>query len=399
MATHAVAQPSVTTQLIVDNLDGVGGQLDVSWPAGAHRVGLQARGASVRERFVDGYAVEDGASFEARLTSDFALRQRYGARFGLGVELGARQVIADEATPSGETSLAPLIALRPGLTALIGAATELRLGLRVEVAVAVDPAVEIDALATPLEAGLRWWVADDWALQIEVGAGGAFGYGGDGMKHVLRGGVGLSYAPRPAASADDEGGVGVFASLEWRGMMLAEHASHGPGFAVGVRLLDGWLKLGIAGFNRPGPLNPEVFTVTAADGLTYKGDRQLDLRSDGGVLGLLAALHVPISPRWAIEVPVTVGQGGFGFYLSGDDRDTPDGRRVSAWENELQDGRDASFGLAVDGGVRAMYIPTSTPWLRPHVGVAYTTVLGYDAYARSSYDGLSLTTGIEVGVD
>ena len=72
---------------------------------------------------------------------------------------------------------------------------------------------------------------------------------------------------------------------------------------------------------------------------------------------------------------------------------------MSAWETELQDDRDASFGLGIDGGVRAMYLPSATPWLRPHVGLTYTTVLGYDAYARSSYDGLSITTGIEVGVD
>ncbi|MGK0361154.1 MAG: hypothetical protein ACI9U2_003472 [Bradymonadia bacterium] len=394
----AIAQPAVTTQLTVDNLDGVGGQLDAVWRVGEHRLGVMLRGSAVRERFVGGYVVDEGISLEGRLTGDFTLRRVQGARFGLGVEAGARQIMADTATVAGDTSLAPLVALRPAVTSTVSSNMTVRLGVRIEVAMAVDPEVEVDMQATPLEAGVRWWFADTWALAAEVGVGGSFGYDGDGAKHILRGGLGLTYAPRPTPVADDEGGIGLFVSLEWRGMALADHLSHGPGFAVGVSLLDGWLKLGLAGLNRPGPLNPKTFDVAAADGRTYKGDNTLTLRSDGGALGLLAAVHIPITPRWAIEVPVTVGLGGFGFYLSGEDRDTPDGRRVSEWENELLDGRDASFGITVDGGVRAMYTPESVSWLRPYVGVNYTTVVGYDAFVRSSYDGFSLATGIEVGI-
>lgn len=46
---------------------------------------------------------------------------------------------------------------------------------------------------------------------------------------------------------------------------------------------------------------------------------------------------------------VTVGQGGFGSYLESENRETPDGRKPSAWENELLDGRGSSFGLGIDG--------------------------------------------------
>ncbi len=51
-----------------------------------------------------------------------------------------------------------------------------------------------------------------------------------------------------------------------------------------------------------------------------------------------------------------VGYGGFGFYLHGDDRKTPDGRRVSEWEDELLDGRDADANnLVLDVGMRVAY--------------------------------------------
>jgi len=206
----------------------------------------------------------------------------------------------------------------------------------------------------------------------------------------------LSAAAQPA---DASRPVGVFVGMDWRAMGLADHFSHGPGFQAGVTLLNGHLKLGLAGFARPGPINPASFTVEAAGGRTFNGSSTLKLRSDGGLLGLMAApvVNVPGVDWLSLELPVLLGQGGFGFYLHGDDRRTPDGRRVSEWENELLDGRDSSFGLGLDVGLRLSFTPSAATYARPYVGVHYTTVLGYDTYVRSSYGGFSAVAGVQLG--
>jgi hypothetical protein len=137
--------------------------------------------------------------------------------------------------------------------------------------------------------------------------------------------------------------------------------------------------------------------VTTAGGQTYKGQSVVDLRSDGAVVGLL--LGGVLDPlRWLhVEVPVVLGTGQFGFYLTDEDRDTPDGRRVSEWENELLDGRDASGGFTIDVGVRLGLRFERLRWLRPYVGGNYSTVLGYDAFVTDDYSGFSFSVGFEVG--
>ena len=168
-----------------------------------------------------------------------------------------------------------------------------------------------------------------------------------------------AHAAEPAPS---RGAVGGFHDLEWRAMGLGGHLSHGGAFAAGVTLLEGHLRLGVAGLGRPGPWNPTTFDVTLPEGRTYRGKRRLSLRSDGGMAGAHVALsfEVPRLPL-AISVPLTLGYGGFGFYLHGADRNTPDGRRVSAWENELFGGKDSFLGLVVDGGVRASWVSNALP--------------------------------------
>lgn len=205
----------------------------------------------------------------------------------------------------------------------------------------------------------------------------------------------LSPAVTPAATP----AVGAFVGVEWRGLALADHLSHGPGVQAGVLLFGGHLKLGIAGFARPGPINPATFDVMPAGGATYKGQSQVALRSDGGLVGLLVApvFDVPGTDALALELPVIVGQGGFGFYLSGDDRETPDGRKPSAWENELLDGRDSSFALGLDVGVRLAFKPAGARWVRPYVGAHYTTVFGYDTYVKDAYAGFGVAAGVQFG--
>lgn len=199
--------------------------------------------------------------------------------------------------------------------------------------------------------------------------------------------------PRPA------GRLGGFVDLEWRAFGLAGHFSHGPAFAAGVSLWDGTLRLGLGGLNRPGPWNPASFEVTLPNGASYRGQRTLALRSDGAMAGLHMALAfaVPDVPWLSVTLPVTLGYGGFGFYLQGDDRNTPDGRRVSEWENELFAGRDSHLGMVIDSGVRLNLEATQDRWLRPYAALYYTTVPGFDTLARDGYAGFSAALGVEVG--
>ncbi|MEM1414521.1 MAG: hypothetical protein AAGH15_06460 [Myxococcota bacterium] len=192
--------------------------------------------------------------------------------------------------------------------------------------------------------------------------------------------------------------VAPFVGLEWRLLGLGDHVSHGPGFQLGI-IIKEHLKLGIAGFGRPGPMNRRTFRVDLPEGETYRGQTSLDLRSDGAVVGLLVAPRMRLpgrASRVTVELPLLVGFGAFGFYLTDDDRRTPDGRRVSEWENELLDERDASGGIALEGGLRVA-IDLHEDWLRLTAGVHYTTVVGYDAFVRDDYSGFSGSLGIEVG--
>ncbi|MEQ1564159.1 MAG: hypothetical protein ABMA64_00885 [Myxococcota bacterium] len=185
--------------------------------------------------------------------------------------------------------------------------------------------------------------------------------------------------------------VSPWVDLEWRALALAAHPSHGPGFGIGVSLLDDHLQLGLAGFTRPGPWNPATFEVRPTG--EYKGRETLSLRSDGGITGLMIAPGTQVGGV-ELDLPVSVGYGGFGFYLAGEDRVTPDGRKPSAWENELLDGRDSSFGLSLDAGVRVR-VPTGAG-LDPYVAARWSTIVGYDAFVRDAYGGPSIALGVQL---
>jgi hypothetical protein len=114
-------------------------------------------------------------------------------------------------------------------------------------------------------------------------------------------------------------------------------------------------------------------------------------------LHLALAFEMPGAPWLALSVPLTVGFGGFGYYLTGSDRQTPDGRRVSAWENELFNERDSFLGVVLDVGARAHIVLDGVPWMRPYVGVYYTMVPGFETLVRSGYDGISGSLGLEIG--
>ncbi|HJK99727.1 MAG TPA: hypothetical protein RMF84_21040 [Polyangiaceae bacterium LLY-WYZ-14_1] len=236
--------------------------------------------------------------------------------------------------------------------------------------------------------------------------------GGRGVTFVLL--VAVSAAlPGQHASAEDapasgdgearaasENGAGRrplrgYLQLGWRGMGLADHASHGPEVGFGAVLFD-VVKVGFFSLARPGPLNPRTFDLDLPAGETYRGRSTVPLRSDGSVLGLAITpfIDLPVAEGVRLELPLAVGYGAFGFYLTGDDRQTPDGRRVSEWEDELLAGRDASGGLAIDLGGRVAFGLPGTDVLRPYVALHHTWIVGYDAALRSSYDGLSGALGL-----
>ncbi len=193
---------------------------------------------------------------------------------------------------------------------------------------------------------------------------------------------------RVAAAA--EPAVGAYVDLEWRGMAFADHLSHGPGIAVGASLFDDHLRVGLAGFARPGPINPATFDAD----VDYNGASSVAFRSDGGVTGVVVAPGADVG-RWHLDVPLMVGYGGYGFYLHGEDRETPDGRKPSAWENELLDAKDSSFGVGLDGGLRASFAVGEH--VRPYVAARWSTILGFDATLSSTYAGPSLALGLSVG--
>lgn len=197
----------------------------------------------------------------------------------------------------------------------------------------------------------------------------------------------VARAPRAAA----------YVSLEWRAFRLADHLSHGPAFSLGVSLLRDHLRVGLMGFGRPGPWNPAEFAVKLPDGVDYKGKTELSLRSDGAMMGahVTGLIDLPKVPV-VLELPLQVGYGGFGFYLHGEDRITPDGDRVSVWEDRLFQDTDSFLGVIVETGVRAA-LDTGDRAGRPYVGLNYTLVPGYTSVGSDSYSGFSASLGVELG--
>jgi len=201
--------------------------------------------------------------------------------------------------------------------------------------------------------------------------------------------------PSPPAETFRHGG---FVDLGWRAYGLGGHLSHGPSFSAGAILLR-YFEVGLAGIARPGPINPRTFSVALPDGETYRGKSTLQLRSDGSALGVLLGVRVPLrNAPIELELPVMVGYGGFGFYLHGEDRNTPDGRRVSEWEDELLDGRDADANnLVLDVGLHVALAPRRASYLQPYLGVHYTLVTPYDTAVLTNYSGFSGAVGIRFG--
>jgi len=195
--------------------------------------------------------------------------------------------------------------------------------------------------------------------------------------------------------------MGWFINSQARLMGVGQHVSNSLAIQGGVNLFRN-LQVGLNFMIRSGPINPTTFDITLPEGVTYKGQSKLDLGSEWTIIGLFLAPKVKI-PQLAwleLDFPVVIGVGGAGFYLKGDNRKTPDGKRTSVWENKLMDGRDFTFGPAVDLGLRLMFAIPKVSWFRIGLGLHYSILLGYNSFARPEpnfYNGFSGSLNISFG--
>jgi hypothetical protein len=172
--------------------------------------------------------------------------------------------------------------------------------------------------------------------------------------------------------------IGWFLTPEVGVMLLDDHIGRTVGGSFGLQLFKNHLKVGVIGYGRSGPINPATFETTAYNGMTYKGSSKLTLRADHGAFGLMLAPSFRVK-KLEFDIPIVFGSAIGGFYLYGDDRKTPDGRRVSAWENELMNAEDAGGGSMIEGGVR-VFFPTRYNGLKYGIGLHYTTTQGWKTY-------------------
>jgi hypothetical protein len=370
------AEGNATALVGVDNLDGPEAELVLqSGAPGEHRFGVRLRAGLTDYRFVGGHLTEDATTLEAAGRAYWSLLDRGPSRFGLLTEVGARAILSNVDTPAGDQSIALTTRVSPTFTRELRDDLDLFVAIHIDTDVAISPEVDLDTNALPTEVGVRWWATPNLAVTATGMVGGGIGYGGDGLKVRYGANLGVEYALDATRGDGDaapggRSGTGAFVDTGWRGHAIGGHLSHGPEVRAGVLLFGGLLKAGVGFIGRPGPLNPQEFTLDTSEN-PYRGQDSVQLRSDGATFGLLVAPTVPINDVLSVELPVTIGQAAYGFYLQGEDRDTPDGRRVSAWENELMDGRDSSFALGVDVGARLKVTIPGAEWASPTAGVHY----------------------------
>lgn len=180
--------------------------------------------------------------------------------------------------------------------------------------------------------------------------------------------------------------IGWYITGEYSTLFLDSHVGNAVGFSAGVTLFSDHLKIGFFNYGRSGPINSTTFITALPEGVSYKGRTSLELRADHGAFGLMIApsFNLPNS-KMQIDIPIYIGSVAAGFYLAGEDRTTPDGRRVSEWEDELFQGEDANFAGMTEIGVRLL-IPSKLNRLKYGIGMHYTTTQDWSTYADPSGD-------------
>lgn len=181
-----------------------------------------------------------------------------------------------------------------------------------------------------------------------------------------------------AQDATPKAKVGWFVSPEVGGIFHPDHVGLTVGASMGVKLFKDHLKVGIQAYSRSGPINGQEFFVEASNGQVYRGSSTLRLRADHASFGVFLAPGFSIK-KVQLDFPIAAGILGAGFYFTGDDRKTPDGARVSVWEDKLMDGRDAGFSPWIEFGAR-VFFPLKNEHIALGAGLHYTLAPGWSSY-------------------
>jgi hypothetical protein len=179
-----------------------------------------------------------------------------------------------------------------------------------------------------------------------------------------------------------EKGLGFYFLPEYSAMFLKDHIGNAIGYSIGLSTPSRKFDFGVRYYGRSGPINlHQEYDLVLPDGQTYKGKSILKLAGDHGYLGFEVGYNHKLVNRLSLRASVSFGQLGAGFYLQDDDRETPDGRRVNEWENELQDGSDAGFGLASEVGLHLYYqVFPNIENIAIGTGAYYTNTYGYSSF-------------------
>lgn len=155
------------------------------------------------------------------------------------------------------------------------------------------------------------------------------------------------------------------------------HAHLGATTAFGVRWR--WLSAGLGLAYRPAAWDGTRYPVVLPEGETYRGQSTVFVATQFGFGGAFVMPTFEVAPDLglSVELPVWVGFGFLGTPLSGDDRKTPMGERVSAIEDRLLKEADLGTALAVDVGARLRWTPRADLGVSLLLGVHYTEFVGY----------------------
>jgi hypothetical protein len=179
------------------------------------------------------------------------------------------------------------------------------------------------------------------------------------------------------------GTIGFYFQPEYSAMFLDDHIGNAVGFGIGITSKNNKWDVGVRYYGRSGPINEHIeYELVLPEGETYKGKSSVFLGADHGYLGLEVAYNLAFNnERFILRIPVSFGQIGAGFYLKGEDRYTPDGERTSVWEDKLQGGSDAGFGLCSEFGAQLIYQLTSNnEHIHLFLGATYMNTFGYESF-------------------
>lgn len=204
------------------------------------------------------------------------------------------------------------------------------------------------------------------------------------MKKILIASCLLVWATFLTAQESKPSKIGWFITPEVGVMFLENHVGKTIGASFGVKLWKDRLKVGIISYGRPGPINSYTVDTKLSENQTYLGKSSVKLRADWGVIGAFIAPTFKFK-KFELDLPIGYGVGAGGFYLHGDDRKTPDGARVSVWEDKLFKGEDAAAGGWTEFGAR-VFFPSKIKGMSFGGGVHYTLISGWKTFADPSGD-------------